>query len=1076
MDDITVSTEHIVTSVFDKPLLLNLTRRQSSEILPELLAFLTKHKPHIGQILLGLEHGTWTNNDLRHLENMVVRESNDPGRARDFIRVLRKSCSFYVIRERVSCNLPWIPIVLPQPVNPFHCNLPRMLERYDAWKLLLEARLVEESKNEQVLHNDFGPTAEMLIISAVLYGGLHNIPSLVALIRAIPDSANRTIAVDGRMHIELSLSWRGNQRMELRRWQPDSLTATLWSRMRTERVADLLQPLSGAETQLAVSDRELTKRLSRLLRDVVKRTSSKGGATLGGLAGLLQATQTVAHIELPAVIAAYSSRNLVSHSLRRDVLQRLSKGRIPNAGDPLSENVADQKPELDPYMIEPPESEDLEQIWLKDLRSFMKGKNRNIIRDGLAVRMQSAGASQFALRMTDFCDSLLVVRKLSGKLRSPSTAWTVVQLIARHMEGALSGQDPADLTTEALESLYTQMIESISVPFEGLTLTDKRSNRLREKSDLARALLEFHRYMMGRHKKGPIEDSGYLRAEAGLAAIDANILTFEEYSATLDEIKNIWPSTDYPERKQIAQVLVSLGFSSGLRRMEALRLPTLDLVLGDPVELLIRPMKTRRLKSRNAVRRIPIGLLMTEKGLRDIIEWCDARWSDQSNTPPQFLFGNKREQLDVVPQTIFEQINQIMRKVTGDPTTHFHHLRHSFATWTWLRLMLADMKDPPDLFPHLAMTTAWLQDGPKFREKIYHHGMATRKHAYLLAQLLGHGSPATSMEHYIHFADWLLYLYLERSPLMRPKSSLILLASGKPRQTTARWTLNQPDLAIPLMLWAKRTSRQQAVAKDVLSNVTAPKAIKSLQVMSPSQATWIRRVYDFLYASETSGQPREEVALQYGFDKATGDALWQRAQYVRDLPSGSADHRHRLELYTSDRSQLNAKRVLACPRHPVDPVDKKVIEHFSSILETLAHENSSIVPQALHCYVNHVWNSRNLMVLHNLSEAEEGKDYVELLRRLDIPRKDIRWFSFSRQKRSKSQADWKRSFSLNRHNIIERIKPPNNEGDAAESWFGIAPKFRGQTDKNSRMNPGTFGFRFLMLMGFIAFGPNSEES
>jgi hypothetical protein len=119
--------------------------------------------------------------------------------------------------------------------------------------------------------------------------------------------------------------------------------------------------------------------------------------------------------------------------------------------------------------------------------------------------------------------------------------------------------------------------------------------------------------------------------------------------------------------------------------------------------------------------------------------------------------------------------------------------------------MLADLSDPPDLFPHLEKTTAWLRDGKAFRNKLYRNGMPTRKHTFMLAQLLGHGSPATSMEHYVHVADWLLYPYLQRSTMMRSPDALIALASGRPRQTTERWRSNCDSMAIPVRLLEEET-------------------------------------------------------------------------------------------------------------------------------------------------------------------------------------------------------------------------------------------------------------------------------
>lgn len=1059
--------EQIAPSVFADPSVLNLTLRQSEKVLPLLLEFLVKYRSRVGSILMGLDHGSWTNADLRRLENIILEREPDPQAARDFLRVARKACAYYVARERVDLAFPRIPVVLPEPKNPFHLNVPRMLRGFAGWKALLTVWLKERVKVGHAGHQEAAdPTIEMLLVSAVLYGGLHNIASLVALIRAIPELPARTIVVDGRMHIELSLSWRGVEDMEFRRWQPDPLTATLWSRIRPEQANDLLRPEASNAPDAQASDRVITARIHGLLRDALNDRSVRDKHLLRSLHQLLRMAQTVAHIELPAILATYSSRKLVSHSLQRDALRRLVEGVIPNAADPVFQNTPG--PRLRESL--PHTSEDLESSWLVTLRGLLNGKDHKSIRAELAARVSRGDLTPFVHRIVDFADSLLAVRSRGGRLLSTATVSEITLRIARHMGCFLDDRDPAELSAESLESIYIQMIESISPPVETQTATRMPGSAPRARSDLARALMEFHRYMMARCNKSAIEDQGFLMAEAGLVVVDANIVSLEQYYAVLGAIESSWPATDYPERKQIATILVILGFRCGLRRLEALRLPAKDILSGPTVELLIRPGEMRGLKSRNAIRRIPLGMLLTENELQKIEAWRNARGLRGSTGSTHFLFGNEREQLDVVPQSIFEQINHILRGVTGDPTMHFHHLRHSFATWTWLRLMLADLSDPPDLFPHLEKTTAWLRDGKAFRKKSYRSGMPTRKHTFMLAQLLGHGSPATSMEHYVHMADWLLYLYLQRSPMMRPRDALIALASGRPRQTTKRWRSNCDSMAIPLRLWEKRRLKQSRLSDPESAKNPAPKTMKPAWLQSVQQVDWVRRTYDFLYVAETSGRPLDEVARQYGFDEARSHAILERARYLRDLPSGNADRRHRLESFTPDHRVLGERKTLLCPRRPIHARDQTIVARFSPRFEALTRGEPALLHPALRCYVHQVWNSRDRVVFHNHAEADNALNYLECLMRLGILRKELRWFSFSNKKRSKDLAEWKRLLKLNRHDKIERLKAPNRESNAAEAWLGIAPRFYDSDDLKSSANPGSFGFRFVMLMGFLAFG------
>ena len=1073
----TSSAEPLSTNVFDDPSLLNLTRRQSKDVLPALLEFLTEFQPRVGQILSGIESGKWTRRNLRHLERLVIQNAPDSQTQRGFLRVLRKACAFWVVRERSNLALPRIPVLVPEQKNPFRHNFVKMLERYAGWKHVLELWLRTLAAIDTEQHNASAPAIEILVVSAVLYGGLHNIPSLLALLRAVPEADSRTFCVDGRMHVELSLSWRGIKDVEFRRWQPDPLTATLWSRIRRETLRDLFQPLIVDGVEASVPDKELTKRLDVLLRSAMERTAVSDPTFLGGISRLLQAAQTAAYIELPPILAAYAGRKLVSHSLQRSALRRLSKESIPSVVDPpLSSKSTLENDES--CSLAPPSRvpEDLEPPWLIELRELMCAATIADLRSDLVKAALSSQTSPFAKRMADFCDSLAAVRTAGGKMRTTDSAKAIVIELARSIGPFVNPQDPADLSTEALETVYMQMIESTGVLPDGAAVSDGLPSVSKRRRDLSRAIMEFHRYMMARHNKEPIEDMGLLSAQAGLVRVNANPLTLEDYIATLDEIDNTWPD-DFPERKRIARILVILCFRCGLRRLEALHLFIEDLLLGAYVELLIRPSEMRKVKSRNAKRRLALLALLTKDELKEILAWRDARvdevrarrktrTSDEASQTPDFLFASERENLAVVPQSIIEQINLILIKVTGDKTMHLHQLRHSFATWTWLRLMLADMENPPDLFPHLEMTTAWLREGSAFRKAIYLHEWPTRKHAYLVAELLGHGSPFTSVEHYIHLVDWLLAAHLERSPLMHPKDALIKLASGTRRSTLQRWESNGQPMAVPLKLWSNRTSKQPTVKES------EPPRVQSVQT-----ATTVWPLYDFLRTADTVDRPREEVFKRFGFDERAGCGFLERVLYLRDLPSGNSGSRPPMEEVIPDLRNPQQKRVLACPRRPDQAPDKQVIEHFSPRLATLACERPELVRDALDCYVHRVWHSRGgIVVLHSPAEANEALAYIEFLTELGIARKDIRWFSFRKAERSRHLAEWKRILGLNRHNAIERLRPPNDKADSAEAWFGIAPRLDGYVDATNLKNPGAFGFRFLMLMGFIAFGRSSADT
>jgi hypothetical protein len=215
-------------NIFARPGVLDLTPRQNTVVLGPLLEFLAKHHPHVGQVLLGIADKPWDRNDIRQLESLLVREIEDPAIVRDSLRVLRKATAFYMLRERRKLPLPRIPVLPAEPKNPFRNPVQRELQRYAVWKATLKKWIWEgdaagKSEKGATPAGSIAP----LIVSAILHGGLVNMASVLALVRAFPDLNRHVALTDGRLHLDLSLSWRGIPDMETRRWQPDALTAVL---------------------------------------------------------------------------------------------------------------------------------------------------------------------------------------------------------------------------------------------------------------------------------------------------------------------------------------------------------------------------------------------------------------------------------------------------------------------------------------------------------------------------------------------------------------------------------------------------------------------------------------------------------------------------------------------------------------------------------------------------------------------------------------------------------------------------------------------------------------------------------
>ncbi len=1053
-------------NVFHIPNALDLTSRQMNTVLPRLIDFLTRHPSRVSQILTGAENAVWSAKDMRALEALVLSGASTAREASDYLLVLRKACAYWVTRERLSLALPRIPVFSPEPIHPLRGNLARQLERYQGWKQVL-AHWLRNSHTSFENRDDAGHLAEILIVSAVIFGGLHSVSSLLALIRAIPESERRTQWHDGTMYIELDISWRGSPGREMRRWQPDSISAALWARLRSEPEEKLQFREEPSETRIHLKDRALMQRVAEALRASVMRDFPASQVGCGDLSGLLRAARATAAIELPSILAAYASRRFLSHSISQNAWKRIV--------DPESRTMQPISPRKSEPFVMPASStrgssklprtddsaEGVDAPWLQELRAAFRIENRSRMRQRLE-ELSDQFDSPLARRMADFSASLLIVRTASGKIRSLRAVRDMALDVARNIATFVGADDPAELNTEELETLYAQCMESIGPPAFGDALPHRRSGILKKRQRLAYALREFHRYLVARAGKQPLEHSAELNSIAECAAVDANLITLEDYAAALGQTDVYWSQRHDITHRRVARLLLILGFRCGLRRMEAMYLRIEDVRPGPRAEIWIRPNGMRRLKSRNAVRRIPIFALMDEEEINELMRWRDERLRQIAPCSEGYLFCAPHHVLDPMPQTILEEINKILQCVTGDPSMHYHQLRHSFASWTWLNLMLADMDPMPNLFPKLFLTMDWLAGSSALRDHLYSHADPTRKHAYLVAQMLGHGNPATSMEHYIHFADQLLAAFLARSPIMQPEKEHILLAGNRPRSTVQRWLEQRGPMAVAETLWNKKTLlRSDKVARSM----TTPS--------SGTNTKWVHQVVQALLA-DVESQDRMEMHADLFPGGRPLAQMFERARYLAQIPSGNRTTRHRME---SDRTPSSGipnlsspPATVPCPQLPTHRTDRQIVVHFQARLASLWSEDPHLVQAALDSYIHRVWRTRSLVVWHDPLEAGETKKFFDFLLQLGLNRKDIQWVSFDDAIRSRPLAEWKRELHLSHYDSIVKDSAPNRKVSTTERWLAIEPMLGRFCKPGTQANPGAYGFRFLLLIGFIAFG------
>lgn len=918
--------------------------------------------------------------------------------------------------------------------NPFDQDFAARLDGYESAKSLLSqwVRSVGDEEADKAMH------LNVLVLSAILHGGLLSSASVAALLRSVPEMTKRTLVVAGKLHVELLLSWNGFANSELRRWQPDALTSMLWARLSPDAANDYLAPEMARDHEKDPSDVTILKRFKKQFHLALQRERS---FRLRSLESLLSASYVVAHTQIPPIIVRYASREIISHSPTRTTLGRFFRTELPPADCAPTETAPKQKGGAG-FRSRHERSQD--PLWLQSLLATIERSSARSELEAIRNGAEERRIKTFA----DFALWLQSVSSPSGSKYKVQATVNMVGLLGRYLEPFLENVDPVGHDSEAMTELYFQAMEA----------TGPASSNLRIKGDLARALREFDRYLAGCCDSYSGSGARFPWFPTGLAEVDANPASHEDYSRLLRRIEQEWPA-DEPELRTIAWLLVMLGFRCGLRRMEALYLQVQDVLVRGRGELIVRPTPLRSLKSENAERRIPIGIFLTKDEMEKLRRWKEDRLANPTIGPTDCLFGLAEIGMNPVSEKIFNRINVLMRRGDSSDTgeEHFHELRHGFATWTFLAVMLSDLKEVPVLFPELPETTAWLSKCREVKTALFRHSYPTRKYAYMLARLLGHASPGTTLENYVHCSDFLLSLFLSESEMMRPDSTLVGKFCGQADTTWRSWVQNGGLSAIPVRLWERR------IRALGLGSEKRNRALKTTRSV-PESSHWAEHIWEYLYRSETGHEDPEELLRRFHLEEDIAVSVRARAKYVAGLRLYPNQYRHEMELWTPNLARPNEQIRLNCPRRPRSWRGLLItnLANALSKMNNRPHLRSLMQGGLRYCVCN---VDRNHYVrFRDVSHARDAQQFIHLLHQLGISGKTLRLISGDTSEISNYRREWKRALQA-------QVETRPRGGDYGPN-SAISIRAGGQFIGGTRINHSAFSF--LLVLAFIAFGEIPE--
>lgn len=733
--------------------------------------------------------------------------------------------------------------------------------------------------------------AGQIIFSAAINGGVLHQEWLAAIGPAITSDNlmaehYRSEKNDGLIWLELSFlrkRKKAKQKEYKKRWFPDPITSLLiykWIKHfghnwvtypdDFENEPKVYHAGQGSGSNLSTRLKETQGPLF-LLRNILASYLFNFGISFKGqprLHEFISACRVNTGIHLPQYLIKYASSIDKAVSLNPQTWARLRTDQsikvfIPSKQDPyLTENHFYDKScktivEIDIDLQNNNICKD-QNLKIKQLRKCLKERHNKPVIEAIEGFLLQTDQVVPILQLIAYWCIERMRSSLFGRKLEPSSLATYFSTFVPKL--VASGYD-FDLSTTDVES-WEELYESV------LMLEDSEDQIKR----IVDRLKSFHWFLTQTIDAPDVN----LPDLAGISGnVNVNIITHKEYQ----RIKNYILSNNlYPQRlRRIQLLLFMFGFLCGLRRNEAWKLLVGDIqhdqetIFPDQrvkglYELLLRANIYRKLKTIKSLRRLPLFKLLPFEEQEAIIVWQHLRSeeSEGSNKKTLLLCLEGEDTIPVYENTTFRVVTFAMKTITGDPDIRFQHLRHSFATFTLLRLVQPD--HPNICFPDWAINSDFvtssgprkkkgLENSSNLRSLLINSGQAevqtSRRLLYALSLLCGHLDPEETLATYIHLLDYLLgetLKYNNRTDLSLIQQAYLLDSNVNSLKSTCSQRKIKVDY--PLALLSIRIKTIIEKFKDpILATMICHKKISKIKMAAPEKLGYptLQQLHRLLY-------------------------------------------------------------------------------------------------------------------------------------------------------------------------------------------------------------------------------------
>jgi integrase len=901
--------------------------------------------------------------------------------------------------QRFNPSLPLARIAietkrLPNPINPDLYTA----ENLSASRDLIESlgRMIRHDLEHLTAHGRVG----LLLLSAAYYGGLMDIPQLSALIQVDP---RQVIWLSGIPEFRLNLSIRGQPEAEKRQWFPDPITLALLSRCAPD--------LAEIRPYLARKDGKL-----KCIQAVLAAGGGGPQNQPASLERVFELLRIQRQTQLPQLLMNYAMRSsYVTHSVLSESWLHLH-GNTP----PLNN---DEKQKRKKHRFRRPEQSVPE--WLTVLC-------RNVRKKQFFALENERPPKTLETLIGGWASFLIHSRSFYGNQLQPNTVANYVRNVSVGLDNLLSVESILDVPPDALEDLYEQMLEAQPT-------TPMRRN-------LAKGLLEFHGYLQKNFGYPPISPYTTLGIGRTPQFVDAQIINEEQYRLALRDLATGPLSWRSPRLAMVAQAMVIFGFRLGLRRNEALKplrcdlqLPALSAAraaavrkrhpslkslspeqltaLELPVSLHIRPHSQRTLKTRSSTRTLPLHVLLDADELQLIERLARLRDDEEMRNPySEFLFCIPELQTRWVSEsTLMPAIHDALRRVTGCSDMHYHHLRHSAATWLTFKLAASALdvnEEARLLFGEHSQTITWLLDAERLNRTFFHsQEAATRRIAHITSAVLGHASPKISLLHYVHCMPWLSALCWQWNPEFWPPGHVI----AKISQVSLP---NKPDDLPASGLPTEICHMQRIIGRiRVYKRGSQLKIKRPLSSPQKGDGKWaltrmneISSMLAYQAYAEASG---ESVNMDWvEFAEADRLSMLARARYISHLGN------HRLHGPATSDSSLRVELVPSPPKHGSLA---GVAAYADRLYRLLSSRYKAKASRVLDDFVERCWASDTTLRFYSGKDGQSAREYIWLLSEMGIPLVDTEFIIYDDRTPKQTRKLWRAVLGKPRLRFIEHV-------------------------------------------------------